>query len=1255
MKKFNNILTTILSAWPIIILSVLSIAILIANYVPGTYLIGWDNTVPELNLSLNFNRFIFGVWQEYRGLGTLDGMAHTANIIYWFYAALASLIVPTNLVRYVLQISWHFLGGLGMFFLLKSLIFPEILAVTKKNKGSNPFWLKLFSLLGACFYQYNLMTIQMFYVPLEVFSVHFAAIPWSIFTLVRFFKKPTIKSWCLLMIVNLLAIPQSHVPTVYISYSLIIGWMTLAFLAIKKTSAIKTIIILLISFFSLNAFWGLPYIYSALNKSAEISNSKINRYSTDDIFYRNFAWGDFKSVATFGGFNLDYFDWNTQTQKTTLQFEKWLEIYQSPFYQTFSLLLFFTSIFGFSLSLFWGIKKKSFTFFGLSISWLWSFSMLAVNSLGIGLISQLLRNYIPFFYDIFRFTFTKFSLVYSFSFAVLAAISIFYFVILINKHIFKWFTFIFFFGIVFYNSSPVFKGYFFYPELRHKIPQSYFDVSKYLNSQESNNRIAILPLTSFYGWTTNEWGYRGSGFLWQMIKQPMMDRAFDAWSTNNETFYLQLNQAISDQNSDSFYQILNKYQIEWILLDKTIFNPGDYHEALLFDQISKLLSNYPKVMLVQNNETLSLYRLSLENTSAINLPNKITLAANNHSTDKTLIDNFDSDFGSYIQKDSGIFYPFSFLTTELQQKPLQISNNNLNLSAKIPPNTIVDLPTFSNKQTMAYVDIYSTLNNKRLSLNIKPLLPILSAENDSNENVEFIYNTEILDMENLFVSIDDSIFQIHKKEHEYLGTIPLSLINPVSIKTFKLKNKSSAEATSLLSKQPVTDCWKDSNKNWYVDKKTNFGFQLISKNASACVSIPIVTQSKSLQKSNLFSISFDYLSKNGVKPDICIRKVGSFGCINPKLYEIYGNTTEWNNSVLLTMLPNNENLVVDFINRVNKENEEQSINYDNIYFSSYEELTTDFISLQERINYYDQKIASLAAQINGQLDISIPLGTGSRAITFENWLQNRGDAIPQNCDSLKRGQVSIENKKDARIYTAVKKASVCDYFPYSQLEGELQYLFHITGKNLQGVGIKGFIQNDQNKHRELTFTTGRGSFDIWQPFIPSTTNSDEGVFNLYLSAQSYGPDRNETELKKLEFIPLPLKWLTAIKLKPSNFQTTQNGKVNNTTKLNSTLYVSNYASESNGNLTLNQSFDQGWMAFIWPINKTKKEYLNLSTYTILNHNKYNGWANSWEIPPGEHKIIIFYWPQLLSYLGYILLLIPPAFLSVSLLMHKKRR
>src|SRR3989344_5812707 len=106
----------------ITVLVIAEIILFFTNYKPETFLVGWDNVYPELNFGENITRGLFSVWQQYRGLGVVDGMAHAALLPHTLAVWLLSLVFPLNTLRYIVQFSLHFLGGLGTFLLLRYLL-----------------------------------------------------------------------------------------------------------------------------------------------------------------------------------------------------------------------------------------------------------------------------------------------------------------------------------------------------------------------------------------------------------------------------------------------------------------------------------------------------------------------------------------------------------------------------------------------------------------------------------------------------------------------------------------------------------------------------------------------------------------------------------------------------------------------------------------------------------------------------------------------------------------------------------------------------------------------------------------------------------------------------------------------------------------------------------------------------------------------------------------------------------------------------
>src|SRR3990167_5463516 len=104
------------------ILLVMVFTVVAANYTPGTILSGWDNLHPEFNFPLSIHRSLFGVWQEYQGLGLLGGMGHASDLFRQLLLFLISAVLPIALVRYVFHFSMLLLGPLGVYFLISRII-----------------------------------------------------------------------------------------------------------------------------------------------------------------------------------------------------------------------------------------------------------------------------------------------------------------------------------------------------------------------------------------------------------------------------------------------------------------------------------------------------------------------------------------------------------------------------------------------------------------------------------------------------------------------------------------------------------------------------------------------------------------------------------------------------------------------------------------------------------------------------------------------------------------------------------------------------------------------------------------------------------------------------------------------------------------------------------------------------------------------------------------------------------------------------
>ena len=125
--------------------------------------------------------------------------------------------------------------------------------------------------------------------------------------------------------------------------------------------------------------------------------------------------------------------------------------------------------------------------------------------------------------------------------------------------------------------------------MRRQFPGEYTQLFNWFNSNPEG-RIALFPINSKYGWEYRNWGYEGSGFLTYGIHDPILYRDFDRWSVGNEDFYNQESTALYSDDSQTFVNTLQKYQVKYLLLDESIINPGGSSNILKIPELKNLFA-----------------------------------------------------------------------------------------------------------------------------------------------------------------------------------------------------------------------------------------------------------------------------------------------------------------------------------------------------------------------------------------------------------------------------------------------------------------------------------------------------------------------------------------------------------------------------------------------------------------------------------------------------------------------------------------
>jgi hypothetical protein len=639
-----------------IFLSLVVVIIIGFNYQGGSWLSGWDNLHPEMGLNFNLKRAFFGVWQEYQGLGLLAGMGHSADLIRQICLRLMAVFVPVNCLRYGYVFLMLWLGTLGCYFLLRYLLKASL------KTG----WL---AAIGAGYYLLNLATIQIFYTPYEAFVTHYGFLPWLVLVLIRYLDKPNQRNLISLGLVNLLGVAQFYVPTMFLVYLIVLGLVILTKLKAAGRSmlakGIKSLGIILL----LNAFWLLPFLYFSLRNIQVPLASQSNYLSSETMKLKNKQFGRWQDVAWLKSYWLDY------VEQSNGEYQYLAGVWRDHLNQSSVVIGGWILFGGIILGIIYAWRKRPKYWLSFVCLWGLSWLILANDTPPFSWIDWFWRR-IPVLDQAFRSPFTKFGNLVALVNAVLLAWGLTLIRDWLNRagkrlgQIGTASLGVILATVLVLFCWPVFKGKLIDSNLRSEIPKEYFELFEFFRQQDKNQRITNLPQPSLWGWTYYSWGMRGSGFLWYGIEQPIMDRAFDVWSGDNENFYWQISQAIQAEDKDLFKAVLAKYQLNWLVVDENI-RGGSSYKSLSLEEIEEMLGQQETARMVKQLGKIKVYQLEQEKvkdfvTVLDNLPQIGPQSVWNNQDQAYL------DYGDYvISSKPEVYYPFRSLFTGRQQEELE--------------------------------------------------------------------------------------------------------------------------------------------------------------------------------------------------------------------------------------------------------------------------------------------------------------------------------------------------------------------------------------------------------------------------------------------------------------------------------------------------------------------------------------------------------------------------------------------------------
>ncbi len=605
--------------------------IIAANFSIDQSLMGWDGLYPELNIPLNLLRGLTAGWQEYYGAGLVGGHGFAATLPHTLIIGLLSIAIPQHLVRSVFIFLCYYLGGLGMLLVSQKLLhhiferhknvrgsheifedrFPSsevdqrmqtdyrhVPSASNKlaSSGSRKFHANLGTYIGlvtSIYYLTNLGTIQMFYLPLEAFTVHFAALPWLTYGLLSLLERVTPKRIAFFCMALGISSIQGFIPAVFASYGVSLLIITGVYLLLHRfeKKILRTFLIIWACVICVNAYWLGPVAYFTLTQSKDYINAYNNITTTPQFVAKSIQYGTLADTAL-----LKSFLWESNELGGAI-LAPWKEHHANPGIVAIGYTFFGLAVLGLFLGL--GRRRTPLTW-GFALSSLYFFGNIAIATPPFSTGLQLIQSYSPELTQAFRTTFTKFGIGLAFHYSLLIGVGLYVLINLLTRITRDTISRIVVPACVaslIFFALPLWQGKLVYQKLFVTMPRQYQLLTRYLNTLPFG-RIADFPQDCAEGWYNQLWGYFGSGFLWYGVNHPFMARAFDVWSHNNENYFWELSSALRQQDYERVERVFDKYGVRYVLYDQNITHcrsQKGFLSSLDFGSYLETASDYTKL------------------------------------------------------------------------------------------------------------------------------------------------------------------------------------------------------------------------------------------------------------------------------------------------------------------------------------------------------------------------------------------------------------------------------------------------------------------------------------------------------------------------------------------------------------------------------------------------------------------------------------------------------------------------------------
>jgi hypothetical protein len=823
------------------------------------------------------------------------------------------------------------------------------------------------------------------------------------------------------------------------------------------------------------------------------------------------------------------------------------------FYKVFSYLPIFFSFVGFVFLI---LKKK----WKLLIFWILAFGswfLIKNGNAPLGGIYVWLQENISIFKQVFRWVSSKMGNVYLISITICSVYGVIMLLDFLTSFIKRKNIKKLLFGIltILFVTIQLFYGEFLftkniYPErsLVEEVPDEYFELKEYLaeNNLETS-RIYYAPPSNNGYFREYDWGFVGSVFLSYVIPNPLMDLSLAIGSEVGEKAMYEFEDAYLSQDVNSFKEYLDKYDVEYVLVDRNLTDTV-YGYDIDWDLTDNLLSGFEKKW---ESGDLELYSFEQDSTEDI-LISDFDISSPSRENNQIVGDFDNVEYNDQIEQDS--------------------------------------LPTFV-KIEEERVKIY-------------PAIPNIQGEEVNLKYKEF-------ELEGDYIVIDNHVLSIEElKQGIAIDTAygSISKISSTNSNTSNEKDLTIGYRNSIAGDCSTGDFVKSVNSQ---SEELASGVKLSGTDGLPCLSQPISVEEESVVKVNL-----DWETDGQSIAGICVYSYGEEKCINKDKY-LYAKDFVGSTEFTLERTISPDEYVDIFLYSLSPTDGDAEIIYRDISIST--SPTSKELSL-ENSGYF----------------MYSPTTSGIPIVKGLGYEYSEGDFTWQS--NIEKGsQYEISNGNG--MVQSVEDGTITQTNGVLETNPLEKYVWYIEGENISNVPSTlclYYVGDDKCWEPEILLD--RTETNILKTF---TASSQDTLLEMSYMSVSY-LEKTRNILSDIVVQRIPDEWFNVIQKKENIGKEVEATSIYNSP--HSTWYKAEIKDEEI--LTIPQAKDPSWLAI--GFGKKIPQIISAENKIVI-----DGWKQAWDISNLDYNsILVIYWPNLLGYLGYILIVIEGIYLIVKLFKKK---